>query len=485
MPTVLLLVAALLRFAALGQAERFHPDEALFATFARAAALNGEWLLPGALDKPPLSIYSTALSMALLVNTEAAPGLPDIHPRTGELAARLPNLFISLIVVALGYRLALRLYASRRVALLALALITCSPFAIAFAPTAFTDGWMLAALAAALTAMAGGRWGWAGLWLGVAVWSKQQALFYLPLLAALGWLLETRPNLWRRGVAFAAPLASALVLLALWDAARAQPVSVLALASANNAPWRLLRSDEVWPRLAAWYEYGSWLLGVPVLTVAMTALAGLVATVSAVRQPRVRHSAVDLLLVAFIVAYVGLHWLVAFNVYDRYLLLILLPMALLAARGIDAIAPRSAPAAPRWLAAALAITLVFGGLQAARGRPPIGADRGEHTRIDHAAAFLNSRALGAIIYDYWLGWELDYYLGQWSDKRRVYYPSTGALVADATRQPDPAPRYFIAPVARSHAPWLEALASASFSVTEVYHDGHYVIYELHPPWATD
>ncbi|MFN8371501.1 MAG: hypothetical protein U0694_01290 [Anaerolineae bacterium] len=49
----LLLLAAFLRFHALAQDVRFHADEALFATFARSsAALDGQWLFPGALDKP-------------------------------------------------------------------------------------------------------------------------------------------------------------------------------------------------------------------------------------------------------------------------------------------------------------------------------------------------------------------------------------------------------------------------------------------------
>ncbi|HLU11718.1 MAG TPA: hypothetical protein VK003_18735, partial [Oceanobacillus sp.] len=60
---LILLVGVALRIHALGQDRRFHPDEALYSTFARSAALNGDWLLHGSLDKPPLTIYASALSM--------------------------------------------------------------------------------------------------------------------------------------------------------------------------------------------------------------------------------------------------------------------------------------------------------------------------------------------------------------------------------------------------------------------------------------
>jgi 4-amino-4-deoxy-L-arabinose transferase-like glycosyltransferase len=111
---LILLLAALLRFHALGQDARFHPDEALFSTFARSAALDGGWLLPGALDKPPLSIYTSAAFMALLARADITPGLPDLTPRLGEFAARFPNLLASLVLVALAYALGRRLYGRQR-----------------------------------------------------------------------------------------------------------------------------------------------------------------------------------------------------------------------------------------------------------------------------------------------------------------------------------------------------------------------------------
>ncbi len=481
---LILFIAAVLRFAALGQDVRLHPDEALFATFARSAALNGDWLLPGPLDKPPLSIYATALSMALLVDGEATPGMPDINPQRGEFAARLPTLLTSMVVAALAYRLAWTLYRSRQVALLTLAMVAFSPYSVAFAATAFTDGWLLLWLAAALVAVATGRWGWAGVWFGLALWSKQQALFYAPLLLMLGWLVDVRPALRRRLMAFALPVGLALGLLLVWDVSRGQADSVWVLAAANNDPWRLLRSDEVGPRLQAWLGNTGWLLGLPLATLVLGGLGAGAVVRRLWTAHHQRNAAVDLLLLTFVLAYFGLHWLVAFNLYDRYLLLPLLPLALVAARGLDSLLGRLPTLVRRAAMVALFVLLVAGGWVAALGGAPIGGDQGEHTGIERAAVFLNSRALGAIVYDHWLGWELDYYLGEWTDKRRVYYPSTGPLAEDALRQPDPAPRYFIAPISAPHALWLEALEGAGFRVTLVYSD-RFMIYELLPPWATE
>jgi 4-amino-4-deoxy-L-arabinose transferase-like glycosyltransferase len=107
--TVILVVGAALRFHALGQDRRFHPDEAWFSTFARHAALNGDWLLHGPLDKTPLSIYASALSMTLFVTHTDELNLLDFNVYQGEFAARLPNVFASILQIAIVYALARRL----------------------------------------------------------------------------------------------------------------------------------------------------------------------------------------------------------------------------------------------------------------------------------------------------------------------------------------------------------------------------------------
>ncbi|MCA9908575.1 MAG: hypothetical protein KC519_08000, partial [Anaerolineae bacterium] len=125
--------------------------------------------------------------------------------------------------------------------------------------------------------------------------------------------------------------------------------------------------------------------------------------------------------------------------------------------------------------------IASGARDAAEGRLNVGADRGEHQGIDSVASYLDARPVGAIIYDHWFGWELDYYLGEWTNKRRVYYPTADALTRDALLQPDPAPRYFVTASDKPHASWLEALENTGFEPENVYQEGRFLVYELTPP----
>ncbi len=474
---LILLLAAGLRFGALARDARFHPDEALFSTFARSAALNGQWLLPGALDKPPLSIYAGALVMTAFAQPDPATNLPLLSARAGEIAARLPGVLAGLLLVAVVYRLARRLY-GEPTALIAALLLALSPFAVASSATAFTDGLMLLLMTAALWAMSERRAGLSGLCLALAFASKQQALIYLPLIAALAWALTALTP--RQVVRMLVPLTIGAALLIGWDAARAQPGGIFALAAANNAPWRLIRSDEVLPRLQAWLTSGVTLFGFAPVTVALLALS-LIVLARRLMKPD-RAALVDLILLGYVIAYLLLHWLIAFNTFDRYGLPLLPPLMLLTARGLAL--------AGRWLASPLARGVGIGLLCAALIAPTmsapgdrlmIGGDPHDERGIDALADSLNRRALGAIIYDHWLGWELDYYLGQWTDKRRVYYPTPATLADDARRQPDPAPRYFVAPASEPVGRWLDALRAAGFAVTLDEQSAHFVVYRLLPP----
>nr|MBA3871736.1 glycosyltransferase family 39 protein [Anaerolineae bacterium] len=188
----ILLLGAILRFHALGQNIRFHPDEALFVTFARQAAVQGDWLLHGSLDKPPLTIYVNALALTAFGITPLPNGVLTLDVHAGEFAARVPGVFASILLVAVVYALAKQLYGVNKTAWMSLLLVALSPLAIAFSATAFTDGMMLLFVVVALLMASHRRWFWAGLWLVLGFWCKQQALLYLPLVIVIGWLCERR-----------------------------------------------------------------------------------------------------------------------------------------------------------------------------------------------------------------------------------------------------------------------------------------------------
>lgn len=474
---IILLMGAALRFHLQTQDARFHPDEALFSTFARSAAVHGDWMLAGPLDKSPASIYLSALSMHFTATHTNTFGVLDMTVQQGEFAARLPNIYLSLILVALTAAISRSVAPhSEKPALFAAVLMASSPYVLVFAASAFTDMAMVTFGAAALVASLRGRAVTSGLLLALSIASKQQSIVYLPLVLMLAHYANhlTRDRLVRWLLAFATGIA----LLLLWDLAR-PGTSILALASANNNPKRVFASPGEWlPRLWTWLDYTSWLLGPPVLTLPLVGL-------SAVYALWTRRK-IDLILWGYVLAYFALHWIVAFNTYDRYLLPLAPVMAVLVSRGL--MWPITARQMPRRVMAGLLSVLLIVGLYGAfitsRWQVDLGRD---HYPLDEAgeiialADYLNEQPLGTIIYDPWMGWEMGYYLGAWSNKRRVHYPTPEALVNDAVSNPEAASRYLIAPKSQPVTVWLDALRAADFAVSTDYETGNYIVYRLIRP----
>ena len=545
-----LLIGAWLRIDVLTQAIRFHPDEALFATFARDAAVHGQWMFPGALDKPPLSLYAAALSMHGVGVFTNSKGVLDLDLPTGELAARLPSVWAGIVSIALTYTLARTLTRRRDAALIAALLMALSPFHAAFSATAFTDPLMLACGLASLVMAARGRPLWAGVWLALAVWSKQQGVFLLPLSL---WLVmfshrscptPKNPHLnpppltgedffahsatqypsfpsvratdapaveskrdelpttdfYRRGegVKFSFRSGGGLLvihllvafllgvgLLFVWDAVRASTFDAASLftqAAVNNNPERaFVRADELLPRLEVWGAYLGTFFGSPLVTMALL-LAGL----SGLRRV---HWPLLVPLMVYSAVYLLAHWLVAFNLYDRYLLPVVPLLAVMVgaglAQGMSALNRVCGRYNGHGSAVSLQVILMLlvAGVMLLSAYPPRYPtdDRPRDAGIIALADHLNDKPLGAILYDPWLGWELGYYLGPWTDKRRVHYPAPEVLAADALLNPDTAPRYFIAPHDHDIRAWLAALESAGFAISSDWDSPRYVAFELIPP----
>ncbi|MBZ0281111.1 MAG: glycosyltransferase family 39 protein [Anaerolineae bacterium] len=516
-PIFVLLLGAWLRFHAAAQDVRFHPDEALFASFARAAAVNGDWLLHGSLDKTPLTIYAQAVSMILVGVTPLPNDVLTLDVPVGEFAARLPNMLAGIVQMAVLYAVARRLpsppnplslramgkkYEFRHrgeikwLPIVVMGLAAVSPYLVAFSGTAFTDGVMLLCVTLALWMASRGGWFWAGVWLILGFWCKQQAILFLPLVVGMGWAFNSRrlkppgyekikptkgaeknTNILFRIMMFVVPMAVGFGLLLVWDSGRGQETSLWALAVANNDPGQLARADELLPRLLGWIFYGQYLFG----AWWMTAILVGIGVISAVGRLARRHSGwwVDAVLLGYVVLYLLAHWLIAINIYDRYLLLILLPLLLLVGRGLESLGEKIYAKGLVYLL--MGLVMLFLAVEGANGRLPIGGDRGEHAGIDELGRFLESKPVATIIYDRWLGWELRYYLGAWPDERVVYYPTAVALAADAILQRDFAPRYFVAPINRPYQQWVRLLDYAGFEIRLVYDHAPFVVYELIPP----
>lgn len=453
----LILLGSGLRAGLLTDAVRFHPDEASYASFARAFAVRGDWLLTGNLDKTPLALWGQAMLMATVGVTVDDNGLRHLDLLQGEFTARLWSFFASVLMLAVGYRLA-RDALSATGGMWTLAGLSLSPLLIAFSATAFTDSPMILFGMLAMVMAWRKRPLWAGLCLALAYGSKQQAVLYVPLVLAF---LAVRLRGWdcQAYTRFALGAGGILALLTLYDMLRPDP-SIFTLATQHNQPDRwLIAWRELPMRAVAWWEVARW-TGI-----------GLVAMVFPLRLPSVPTRLVR----GWLIGYALLHLLTDVRIYDRYVLLMEPCLILITVAVVHQGFRRHAP-------------LILGGVwvatlpwawYASTAQLPIGGDRGKHDGIMELAYYLNEREFGAIVYDRWLGWELNYYLGEWTDKRRAFYPTPTAMLQDpALLVADVAPRYFPAPSGVAFGAWQQAFESLGFFVCEGYRQTGFVVYVL-------
>ena len=534
---VVLLLSASFRFPLL-TANRFHPDEARYAYFARLIASGRDPLLhTEVVDKPPLGFYLMALSFLLL--------------GPGEFAARLPSMAASLLLVPLVMRLARELYRPSQVALacsvLSGLILALSPLTILFSPTIFPDALLVAFVLWSLVAATRQRWGWMGLAMGLAFACKQTAILLLPLVLAVALLFdstastsaETRftchgrttpapapgagvvpvakrsgrcrglrvnwflqPDFRQKLAKAASGFLPAVVAVFLWDYARAAQISFWSQGLSDNNPGRLVRSVEVIPRLYSWADLLHYFA--PSGALAALAAFGLLLLIHRSLYNRTSVGLADLILLGYCAAVLGGYWLLAFNVWSRYLLILAPLLAVLAARGlIHASAQLSSlfllamrnsgislgpPTAsltgllrgnqtgradiiPVLLAAAL---LVNPALSASHSGFPVGGDTGAYEGVDLLASTIRSLPEGAVLYDHWLSWELSFYLFD-GPVYISWFGTPSALADDLQAFGRKSPRYLAIPSWESGAELRAAARQAGFTLRPIYrtfrHDG--------------
>jgi len=215
--------------------QRFHHDEALYATWALHIVSGQDvWLAETPIDKPPLSIYLMALFMWCFGPTETV--------------ARIPSLIATVLIVWLTYCLGNHWY-DTKTGILAAWLVSLSPYTIAFAPTALTDPLLVCQILASCWFVSTRRMILAGLCCGLAWATKQQAIFFLPLIIGSGLyplpdqagsnippalVRGKRLNFNRDNLThFLLGSSSILLLLFAWDASRTDVPNFLTH-SANN-----------------------------------------------------------------------------------------------------------------------------------------------------------------------------------------------------------------------------------------------------------
>ena len=491
----ILLLALVLRLAPWGY-NRFVEDEALYAYWGLQIATGADPMLDEEpVDKPPLHPYTLALSFLLSASS------PDIGAGSGigpghESSARLPSLLASLASIVLVYTLALQLYGDARTGLLAALLLALSPFDILFASTAFTDPLMVALVLGALVAAAGDRLGLAGLLAGLAVATKQQGLFFLPLILTIGLLAPPKPapqpgsttetvntsrgtrllawirRAWRqRWLRFALVFALVIACVLWWDLSRLQRPGFLEQGAISYGGLAPAQAGTLGQRGADWLAVlGAFWISPWFNALLIAALVGWL--VGGFAGWWEAWSRIDVALGVFSIAFLLLHWLVGFQVWDRYLLGLVPLLALLAARASVAFlnALRAAP----WrriyafaLVAVLIVTLAAPVLAATRSELPVGGDHGAYDGIDHLATYMRTQTPpGSVLYHYWLGYHYRFYL-YGAPLRLHWYPDLDDLTRDAQiyrREP----RYIAFPSWQDNGPVVSALNEAGIMLIPEY-----------------
>lgn len=456
-------------------ADRFHADEALYAGWALLIRDQDPLLLSVPVDKPPLFLYTLAASAIVF--------------GPSEVAFRLPNLAASLLGIALIYRLGKGLY-GRAIGLLAAVFLALSPFDILFARTAFTDPALMVWVLGALCAVSAGHWFAGGICMGLAVATKQHAWILLPLAPAVGLVqtlaactketrLRTALTCMAQGIlGIALPYA----LVVAWDSARwgirpgywAQ--SALSYGGIAFAPL-----TEWGQRLGEWWQWARYLIPSPVL-VALLVGGGLALLIGAWRDRHVagtpheedeaaapsagrQQAALDMVWVGYGFGYVALHVLLRFSVWDRYLLPLAAPIAIVTARVVahwwekaPSLSRKKGPAAAARVALVVVVCVATAipAWRAAHNGYPIGGEHWAYQGLDQIAAYLRENAPpDAVLYHHWLRWHYSYYLYGTSFELR-WWQSAEHLRQEAMRTPDRV-QYIVLPDWRTLEPYAEGL----------------------------
>jgi 4-amino-4-deoxy-L-arabinose transferase-like glycosyltransferase len=494
---VILTVAALAPLGPLAT-NRFHHDEAIYSGWGLDIASGRDIMVSGSpVDKPPLFVYVQALMFLLFGATEAA--------------ARLPSLIASVLSVLLLYHLAKSLYGTG-VGLLTAYLLAVSPFAILFAPTAFTDPMMVAFVLAGCLAAVAGRWGLAGLFLGLAAMTKQQGVLFLPLVVGFGYIASSlRPAAsivagekhTHSLTSFAVGMGFIFAITITWDLSRGRQPGFLEQSLLSYSTLSL-EVGAIWQRLTGFFALLKYGTGSPLLN---GILAGglpllLVADAYALFAPspcrnrglpqaeeREKLAArADVVIISFAAAYLLGHSAISFQVWDRYLLGLIPLLALLLARVLTLPWRVWRGLTPFWnwrqglkfgicdlsfaisflygLAMLVVLSSTLGPLRdAAASRFPVGGDHGAFDGIEQVVNYFKGVPADTTLYHRWLGPHWRFYLwGSPYDFRA--WTSADDLAAQAAARPG-ASRYIVFPSWRSSTEARLALQRVGLILHEV------------------
>ncbi|MEZ4636936.1 MAG: glycosyltransferase family 39 protein [Caldilineaceae bacterium] len=517
----LMLVGFLLRLALLTPFP-FREDEAIYSLWALHITRADPLMLTVWPDKPPVFLWLLGGTFSIL--------------GAGEAQARFFNVAVSILTVPV-LAAAARILWGEKTAVLTALFFVFNPFAISFSATAFTDPLLVLFGALTFHAAVSRRPFWAGVWLALAIMTKQQGILYTPLGFAMAWgggeaMMRRGGDAERRDASttgapradlrifasshhrfsissplrlVASLLLGAAVILApivLWDAARWQVAPSPWDLSVRNYGGFALAPVTTWPaRLAEW---GSllWYIAGNGWVWAAGAVMGVVWGREAKRRrggegeaaPGVRsrfwsspHRLITLSLLLWPIVFLAFHVTTTTQIWDRYLL----PLAPAFALGMAAVTARTTALLPGNRLRVAAVVLVTALLlppawTAARGGMPIGGDHGGYDGLHQVIDWLESEApAGSILYHQVLGWHYRFYFFDETapgDNRfdLRWYPNP-VYLADNAAKIGHARRFLVLPEWVSLRNWTRDLAVRRIEATERLRAGRFTLYELTGP----
>jgi len=328
---------------------------------------------------------------------------------------------------------------------------------------------------------------------GLAFAAKQTALVWVSLVLGLGFAAPVPIRGLRPLARFAAGTALCAGLVCAWDAVRVTrgAESFWRVGTAAYGGLRFIWPHELWPRFTGWTAMARYLFVSPIVNgVLVAGLPALVWPIVA-RHHRTRKALADLLLVSFALAYLLLHWLLAFPVWDRYLLPLVSVLAVILGRilglALSGVQCRLSPSVRRLPAAAcgllLIVCLASPAFNAARSRYPIGSSNEACDGLSQVVSFLHELPEGAVVYQHWLGWQYAYYLFD-GPAYLAYWPTPAWLARDVKVFGATDPRYVTFPSWESSARVERALAGVGYelepALTAIRGDGtsSFIVYHI-------
>ena len=467
---IILALALLLPLAPLVSSP-LHPDEALYARWGLLISGGQDRMLNSVpVDKPPIFPYLLGLLFQAFSFSEPI--------------VRFPGMVAHVITVSLTFLIGRAIYQPGG-GLLAAFLTALSPFSILFAPTALTDPLMLALVMAALWAALRGYALGAGVWLSLAVATKQQGLFFAPLILGVLLLAPVNPNLshnaptsrFRSVLIWSVTLAIGLLIPLVWDAYRTYRPGFWLQSTLSYGKLTLTL-----PHLPNRFISFSHLLTYTTGNLALNFIfiIGLPLLLLAHRGLRLNSSSVrfDRLLTGFCLGYLILHSLLTFQIWDRYLLGLVPLLALLMARilHLPALLWANLIDEQTSLVADLnslgAIALVAGLMltpvrRAINTDYPLGGDHGAYVGVAEIAAYLRKNAgSNVILYHRWLGTHWRTYLFDFPYELR-YWPDAAYLARRAGESAGQV-QYIAFPAWQSMTPAQLALADRGLRLMPIF-----------------